>query len=54
MKKHLYPIFAEKWLRGGNLYFYSDPHFADEEMKYLRKDYIGDDEQIRRIKSVMG
>lgn len=54
MKKNLYPVFAEKWLRGGNLYFYSDPHFADEEMKYLRKDYIGDDEQIRRIKSVMG
>ena len=54
MRQHLYPIFAEKWLRGGNIYFYSDPHFADEEMQYLRKDYIGDDEQIRRIKSVMG
>ena len=54
MKSHLYPIFAERWLRpGGNIYFYSDPHFADEEMKYLRKNYIGDDEQIRRIKSVV-
>jgi calcineurin-like phosphoesterase family protein len=54
MKQHLYPIFAEKWLRGGAIYFYSDPHFADEEMKYLRKNYIGDDEQIRRIKSKIG
>ena len=55
MKQHLYPIFAEKWLRpGGTIYFYSDPHFADEEMKYLRKNYIGDDEQIRRIKSRIG
>ena len=54
MRQHLYPIFAEKWIRGGNIYFYSDPHFADEEMQYLRKNYIGDDEQIRRIKSVMG
>ena len=54
MKSHLYPVFAERWLRpGGNIYFYSDPHFADEEMKYLRKNYIGDDEQIRRIKSVV-
>jgi calcineurin-like phosphoesterase family protein len=54
MKQHLYTIFAEKWLRGGAIYFYSDPHFADEEMKYLRKNYIGDDEQIRRIKSKIG
>lgn len=54
MKSHLYPVFAEKWLRpGGNIYFYSDPHFADEEMKYLRKNYIGDDEQIARIKKVV-
>ena len=54
MKSHLYPVFAEKWLRpGGNIYFYSDPHFADEEMIYLRKNYIGDDEQIARIKKVV-
>lgn len=52
MKQHLYQVFAEKWLRpGGAVYFYSDPHFSDEEMKYLRKDYVGDEEQIRRIKS---
>ena len=54
MKQHLYPIFAEKWLRpGGTVYFYSDPHFADPEMIYLRKNYIGDDEQISRIKKIV-
>lgn len=54
MKQHLYPIFAEKWLRpGGAIYFYSDPHFADPEMVYIRKDYIGDDEQISRLKRVV-
>lgn len=55
MKNSLYPIFAERWLRpGGTIYIYSDPHFADEEMKYLRKYYVGDEEQIRRIKSKIG
>lgn len=54
MKQHLYPIFAEKWNHNGSLYFYSDPHFGDEEMKYLRKNYIGDDEQVRRINSKVG
>lgn len=54
MKQHLYPVFAEKWNHNGSLYFYSDPHFGDEEMKYLRKNYIGDDEQVRRINSKVG
>ena len=49
MEKHLYEIFANKWYRGGTIYFYSDPHFADEEMKFIRKNYIGDEEQIKRI-----
>jgi len=49
MEKHLYDIFANKYYRGGTIYFYSDPHFGDEEMKYIRKNYIGDEEQIKRI-----
>lgn len=50
MIKHLYDCFSH-WYRGGNIWLYSDPHFGDEEMKYIRKDYIGDDEQVRRINS---
>lgn len=37
-----------------NIWFYSDPHFNDTEMKYLRKNYIGDDEQVKRINSKVG
>ena len=53
MRKHLYPIFAEKWYKGGALYFYSDPHFGDPEMPFIRRNYISDEEQITRIKSVV-
>lgn len=53
MYKGLYDCF-ERWYRGGNIWLYSDPHFADEEMKYIRKNYISDDEQIRRINSKVG
>lgn len=53
MYKHLYDNFSH-WYRGGSVYFYSDPHFADEEMKYLRKNYIGDDEQVRAINKKIG
>ena len=55
MYKHLYDCFTH-WFhenRGG-VWFYSDPHFCDEEMKYIRKDYIGDQEQVDRINSVIG
>ena len=34
--------------------WYADPHFADPEMVHLRKNYIGDDEQIMRINSKVG
>lgn len=53
MYKHLYDNFSH-WYHGGSVYFYSDPHFADEEMKYLRKNYIGDDEQVRAINKKIG
>ena len=53
MYKGLYDKFSH-WFRGGNIYLYSDPHFGDEEMKHIRKDYIGDEEQIKRINSKVG
>ena len=51
MVKHLYDSFAHWYERGGNVWFYSDPHFSDEEMVHIRKNYIGDEEQIKRINS---
>lgn len=53
MYKHIYDQFKH-WYRGGTIWFYSDPHFSDEEMKYLRKNYIGDEEQVRAINSKLG
>ena len=53
MDKWLYEKFSN-WFHGGTIYFYSDPHFSDEEMKYLRKNYIGDEEQVKRINSKVG
>ena len=53
MYKHLYDCY-QHWYHGGQIYFYSDPHFSDEEMKYIRRNYIGDEEQIKRINSVVG
>lgn len=43
-----------KWSETGTIWIYSDPHFADEESKELRRDYIGDDEQVRRINAKVG
>ena len=53
MYKGLYDSFNH-WYRGGSVWFYSDPHFNDEEMKFLRKNYIGDAEQVKRINSKIG
>lgn len=47
-----YPF--RKWTETGTLWIYSDPHFSDPEMVHLRKNYIGDDEQIERINSKVG
>ena len=52
-KYNLYSCF-DHWCSDGSIYIYSDPHFADDEMKYLRKNYIGDDEQAKRINSKIG
>lgn len=32
MYKHLYDSFSH-WYNKGSVYFYSDPHFNDDEMK---------------------
>lgn len=53
MEKHLYDSFA-RWYRGGTIWFYSDPHFNDPEMEHIRKDYISDAEQVKRINSKVG
>ena len=55
MYKWLYDCFSHWYNKnGGVILFYSDPHFNEEEMKYLRKNYIGDEEQIKRINKVVG
>ena len=53
MIKSLYSPFR-KWTEKGTLWIYSDPHFSDPDMVELRKNYIGDDEQIARINSKVG
>ena len=52
MIETLYPIFRH-WSAKGSVYLYSDPHFSDEEMKYLRPNYIGDEEQIQHINAIV-
>lgn len=55
MFKNLYDNFAHWFHDGrGTVYFYSDPHFNDPEVVNLRKNYIGDEEQIERINSKIG
>ena len=55
MYKGLYDSFKH-WFHNdrGGVYLYSDPHFNDDEMKYLRTNYIGDEEQVKRINSKIG
>lgn len=49
----LYDCFKH-WSEKGTVWLYSDPHFNDKEMTFLRKNYIGDDEQVKRINSKVG
>ncbi len=53
MIETLYSPFR-KWTETGTLWIYSDPHFSDPEMVHLRKNYIGDEEQVTRINSKVG
>ena len=49
----LYPCF--KHLNNYNtIWVYADPHFGDEEMELYRRNYIDDDEQVKRINSKVG
>lgn len=58
MYKHLYDIFKHWYCTDGQhqnaIWLFSDPHFNDGEMKYLRKNYIGDDEQIISLNKKIG
>lgn len=42
------------WSEQGTIWVISDPHFSDAEMIHLRKNYIGDEEQVKRINSKVG
>ena len=53
IKIKLYPCF-NKWLEFNNIWIFSDPHFNDPEMVHLRKNYISDEEQVKRINARVG
>ena len=54
-KHNIYPELAKRWLRGGGVWLYSDPHWADPDSKFFRGDgYPGDEAQVERINSKLG
>lgn len=53
IKDYLYKTVTSKW-PNGNIWFYSDPHFGDEDMPLIRKNNISDEEQVARINSKVG
>ena len=55
MYKHIYDCFKHWYHEDkGTIWIYSDPHFSDEEMPLIRKNYISDEEQVKRINSKVG
>lgn len=51
----LYPAIFNSWFSypvKGNIWFYSDPHFGDQQMQEIR--HISDEEQIKRINCKVG
>lgn len=55
MYKHLYDQFSHWFHDGkGQVWFYSDPHFGDEDVKYFRTNNVSDEEQVKRINSKIG
>ena len=48
----LYKCF-QHWSEKGSVYLYSDPHFGDLDMTFLRSNNISDTEQIERINMVV-
>lgn len=53
MRYNIYEPF-QHWFGHGGVWLYSDPHFGDEEMKTIRKNYIPDVEQVRNINRIVG
>lgn len=54
MYKNIYDCFKH-WYRGGTIYFYSDPHFSDDEMKSIRGgNYLDDSAQVSSINKRIG
>lgn len=55
MYKNLYDSFKH-WFQDnrGQVFFYSDPHFNDGDQQYLRPNYIGDEEQVKKINAKIG
>lgn len=53
MYKNLYDKFVG-WFNEGQVFFYSDPHFGDEEIREVRKDHPSDEELIKRINAKVG
>ena len=53
MNLKLYDCFKH-WIHGGQIYIYSDPHFADKDSQFFRVNYVGDEEQVKRINSKIG
>ena len=53
MKIDLYPCFKHLF-DYQTIWVYSDPHFGEEEMVLIRKNYISDEEQVKRINSKVG
>lgn len=51
MYSRLYSYF-QHWYHGGEIFFYSDTHFADKDMADRRG--ISDEEQVKRINSKIG
>lgn len=58
MYKHLYDSFKHWYCTDGAhqnaIWIFSDPHFNDSEMTYLRKNYIGDEEQVKCLNKKIG
>ena len=42
----------EHWYHGGNIYFYSDPHFDDRDMEVFRSSCPSSEEQVAIINKV--
>lgn len=53
MLKYLYEPF-KKWSDGGQVWVYSDPHFEDNDCKFMSADWPTPQEQVAKINSKVG